>query len=261
MPQHTTEATVVYTLNDLESWSYDGTSLAVLGHPIEHSISPPMQNAALAEMTRRDTRFANWRYFKFDITAGDLPKALSFLHAKKFLGLNLTVPHKVQVVDLVDTIDPTAQRMGAVNTLNWKPGGYHGCNTDGFGFEKALLEDLKAEITGSDIILLGAGGAARAIAAQCLHSGCRTLWIGNRNPERLRSLIEISLMEILGKSESPNCVRGFDLLDIPDDLPTTGILINATSLGLKTDDPAPLTLDQFDNKGKDHLHPKKVPLK
>jgi len=243
MPSLPPEASVVYSLNDLENWSFAGTSLAVLGHPIEHSISPRMQNTALAEMAIGDERFADWRYFKFDIPSGNLPEALALLHARKFLGVNLTVPHKVQAVDLVEAVDPSALDMGAVNTLQWKPGGYHGFNTDGYGFEEALREDLHAEIGGAEIILLGAGGAARAVAAQCLQSGCRTLWIGNRDPGRLQALLDI----LEKNTSTPERLSGFDLLNPPSELPSTGILVNTTSLGLKSGDPPPLALDRFDN--------------
>ena len=243
MPSPPPEASVVYSLNDLEHWSFEGTSLAVLGHPIEHSISPRMHNAALAEMAAQNECFADWRYFKFDIPPGNLSEALALLHERKFLGINLTVPHKVHAIDLVDVVDPSARDLGAVNTLQWEPSGYHGFNTDGYGFEKALRKDLNTEIGGAEIILLGAGGAARAVAAQCLQSGCRTLWIGNRDPGRLKAL-----MDILKKNTAnPERMSGFDLLNPPGDLPSTGILVNATSLGLKSGDPSPLTLGQFDN--------------
>ncbi len=243
MPSLSPEASVVYSLNDLENWSYTGTSLAVLGHPIEHSISPRMHNAALAEMAAQNERFADWRYFKFDIPPVNLSEALALLHARKFIGINLTVPHKVQAVDLVEAVDPSARDMGAVNTLHWEPGGYHGFNTDGYGFEEALRNDLKAEIGGAEIILLGAGGAARAVAAKCLESGCRTLRIGNRDPGRLKALLDI----LEKNTATPERLSGFDLLNPPGDLPSAGILVNATSLGLKSGDPPPMALEHFDN--------------
>src|SRR5262245_35192218 len=79
----------VLRLADLEGWSRPGTSLAVLGHPIKHSISPPMHNAALAELTAADRSFADWKYFRFEIHPDDLPRALELLHARKFRGVNL----------------------------------------------------------------------------------------------------------------------------------------------------------------------------
>src|SRR5690606_17802602 len=108
----------VFTLRDLETWARPGTSLAVLGHPIKHSISPAMHNAALSDLAARDPAYSDWRYFRFDIPPEDLARALELLHAKRFLGINLTVPHKVIAVDQVARIDPAAKPVGAVNTLH-----------------------------------------------------------------------------------------------------------------------------------------------
>ena len=115
----------VFTLADLETWSFPGTALAVLGHPIKHSISPVMHNAALAELARSDKRYASWKYFRFDIPPEDLPRALELLRGKNFRGLNLTVPHKVIAFDLIAAIDPAAKPIGAVNTLLATDQGWH----------------------------------------------------------------------------------------------------------------------------------------
>ncbi|HEY9249354.1 MAG TPA: shikimate dehydrogenase, partial [Rariglobus sp.] len=123
----------IYTLADLDTWSCPGTALAVLGHPIKHSVSPPMHNAALARMAADDPRFATWRYFRFDIAPDDLPAALEKFHARGFAGLNLTVPHKIIAFDRVATLDPAARPIGAVNTLRRTSAGWHGYNTDGYG--------------------------------------------------------------------------------------------------------------------------------
>jgi len=96
------------SLEDLDGWRFGGTALAVLGHPIGHSISPPMHNAALARMAKADGRFGDWRYFRFDVPPERLPEALKRLHEKRFLGVNLTIPHKVDAVPLVASIDPGA---------------------------------------------------------------------------------------------------------------------------------------------------------
>src|SRR5688572_14091980 len=116
----------VLTLHDLESWSRAGTSLAVLGHPIKHSISPAMHNAALAELARTDSQFAEWKYVRCEIHPDDLPRALGVLHAKKFCGVNLTVPHKIIAFDHVAEIDSAARPVGAVNTLRWSERGWRG---------------------------------------------------------------------------------------------------------------------------------------
>ncbi len=231
----------VYLLTDLENWKFEGVSLAVIGHPIAHSVSPAMHNAALSLMSDDDSRFTNWRYFKFDILPEDLSSALPLFYKKNFVGLNLTLPHKVEAVPLIAKVDPAAQHVGAVNTLHWQDDGYHGYNTDGYGFEKAIQQDLDTELKEATVILLGAGGAGRSAAVQCLEGECVVLWIGNRNQERLAALLNS-----LGTHRSFSKVAGFTLSSPPPDLPETGLLINATSLGLQKEDPSPIDLDRFD---------------
>ena len=126
------------SLADLDGWSFPGTALAVLGHPIKHSISPAMHNAALASLAVATPRFSNWRYFRFEVHPDDLPRALDLFHAKNFHGLNLTVPHKVLAVDRVAAIEPIARPIGAINTLRHTPAGWRGHNTDGYGLAAAI---------------------------------------------------------------------------------------------------------------------------
>ena len=230
-----------YTLSQLEQWSFKGTALAVIGHPIEHSISPNMHNAALSAMAEEDAAFREWEYFRFDIPPDVLSDAIPLFHSHRFRGINLTLPHKVQVLDLLREIDPMARSMGAVNTLDWRPEGYSGYNTDGFGLSRALESDLGTRLEAESVILLGAGGAARAAAVQCLECGCRELWIGNRTVSRLETMLTA-----LSEWKDSNRVRGFNLAEIPPELPCSGVLINATSLGLREDDPSPIDMGRFD---------------
>lgn len=230
-----------YDLNALKHWDFTGTALAVVGHPIEHSISPHMHNAALRQLGDEHSKFQTWRYFKFDIKTPELKEALRLFHAKGFLGLNLTVPHKVTAVPLVKTTTAEAHRIGAVNTLLRQEDGYIGYNSDGYGLERALDKEFDVTLRTATIILLGAGGAARAAAVQCLQAGCRNLWIGNRSTERLKTLLHAL------KGLAPlRCIRPFPLTHLPTELPRTGIVINATSLGLRPNDPAPIDLKAFE---------------
>lgn len=230
----------VFTLADLERWSMKGVFLGVIGHPIGHSISPPMHNAALAAMAEEETDFGNWEYHRFDIKADQLGPALDKMHSLGFRGLNLTIPHKVEAVALLTEIDPAAEQMGAVNTLLWQPQGYKGFNTDGYGLEQALLLGLDVKIENETIILLGAGGAARAAAIHCLQKNCREIWVGNRNQDRLQRLLTR-----LGQVAPGAKVNGFDLAEPIANLPSEGVLINATSLGLGEGDPSPISLQNF----------------
>jgi len=230
----------VLTLHELETWSRTGTSLAVLGHPIAHSISPPMHNAALAELARDDARFADWKYFRFDITPNELPRALDLLHAKNFRGVNLTVPHKRIAFDRVAQIDPAARPAGAVNTLRWAEEGWHGFNTDGYGLTAAIQENLGTEFAGHHVILLGAGGAARGASVECLQRGCASLWVANRTRENLEQLLA-TLAAV--RPDIPR--RGFSPASLPTDLPLGAIVVNATSAGLRASDAPPIVLSDL----------------
>ena len=156
----------VLTLADLKHWSFNGTALAVLGHPIGHSLSPAMHTAALKQQAKKAKAYATWTYFRFDVPPADLGKALKALHQAKFHGINLTVPHKVLAVSMVSKIDPAARAIAAVNTLRFTKSGYHGFNTYGYGLAAAIWQSMKLRMKGRDVILLGAGGAARGAAVE-----------------------------------------------------------------------------------------------
>ncbi len=205
----------VLTLSDLDNWSFPGTALAVLGHPIKHSISPQMHNSALATMGQTDAAFDSWRYFRFDVPPADLPEALTKLHAAGFLGLNLTVPHKVLAFDLIEHVDPSAQPIGAVNTLKRTATGWHGHNTDGYGLATAVAETL----------------------VECLAQGCASLHIANRTEAN-----RVTLIADLAPLDRDIPVAGFAPSDPPHNLPPNALVINATSAGLKPEDPLPIDL-------------------
>jgi shikimate dehydrogenase len=228
------------TLADLEHWSFAGTALAVVGRPVAHSLSPEMHNAALAHLAQAQPKFRDWRYFKFDIAPADLPRALQLFHEKKFHGLNLTVPHKALAVELLAAGDPLVRIAGAANTLSRDATGWRGTNTDGYGLATALREELRIALAGTPVLLLGAGGAARAAAVECLQQNCAALWIGNRSAASLSAL-----MTSLRPLSSPTPPRGFDLHHPPADLPAGCLVINATSLGLAPQDATPLDLSKI----------------
>ena len=245
----------VYTLADLKNWPPErahfpanGVALAVIGHPIAHSLSPVMHNAALKALAKTNVKFSDWRYFKFDIAPEDLGESLALFHKNEFRGLNLTVPHKALAVRHVDDINSFARDAGATNTLHHAGSWWKGYNTDGIGLSGALAQDLNTKLKGEHVILLGAGGAARAAALECAQSGCTSLWIANRTSSTLNALLAD-----LQKSSSFNPatrLNGFDPQNPPTDLPENSVVINATSLGLKLDDAAPLDLAQIPRPAK-----------
>jgi shikimate dehydrogenase len=242
----------IFTLDDLRQWSRPGVSLAVLGSPIAHSRSPRMHNAALAELVAQGAaELADWRYYKFEVPPERLEEALPLFFERGFKGLNLTLPHKVLALPLLARLEESGAAAGAVNTLVAGPGGYTGHNTDGAGFARALREGLGVGLAGAVVVLLGAGGAARAIAATALREGCRELWIGNRDAGRLAALAECLRKSSPGADERLHFFRlgnagavadaGAGTTALPGTaLPREAVVINATSLGLKPGDPSPM---------------------
>ncbi len=227
----------VYTFADLQTWSRAGTWLAVVGHPIRHSLSPAMHTAALAALGATDARLADWHYTRFDIAPEDLPAALGLFHARRFRGINLTVPHKVLAFDRVAAVDPTARPIGAINTLSWTEAGWRGCNTDSYGVAAALRDDLGVALPGAPVLLLGAGGAARGAAVEFLRQGVAALWIVNRTRAHLEALLA-DLRPLAGAA----ALRGFAPNEIPPDLPAGLVVVNSTSAGLRPEDPSPFDL-------------------
>ena len=188
-----TDAEKVFTLADLRAWTRAEPSFAVLGRPIAHSLSPKMHNAALdaAARERSAPELAARRYFRFEIAPEELGEALPLFFEENFLGLNLTIPHKVEALPLLKKISPEAAGIGAANTLARDDalGGWRGENTDGSGFARAAEMSLGVKLAGTRVVLLGAGGAARAIAATALAQGCAELTIVNRSRDRAEALV------------------------------------------------------------------------
>jgi shikimate dehydrogenase len=228
----------VYTLEDLDHWPISGTSLAVLGHPVKHSLSPQMHNAAIAELAKSDKQFGNWTYYKFDIPPDRLTEALEKFHIKRFKGLNLTVPHKVLATQLVTVGEPEVEISGACNTLLYTDSGYTGYNTDLYGMTQAIETDFRIKLKDRKIILLGAGGAARAAAIACANAGVEHLTLANRTVSKLDTIVE-SLDRLPHKPAIKTCQLPGKLSFDCDDL----LVINATSLGLNPEDPAPVDLE------------------
>jgi shikimate dehydrogenase len=192
-----------------------------------------MHNAALATISG----FAGWRYFPFDVPPADLAAALDIMGSYGFHGINLTVPHKVLAFSMVSSLDDGADEVGAVNTLLREGSGWRGFNTDGYGLATSLREDLGIGLGGTPVVLLGAGGAARGAAVECLRAGCAGLWIINRTRSNLDSLLA-HVSPIARKIP----VKALDLSAAARGLPKGAVVINATSAGLHRDDPAPVDL-------------------
>jgi shikimate dehydrogenase len=230
-----------FLLDQLCSLQSNEVGLAVLGYPIKHSISPQIHTAALEALALGDPAFACWNYRKIEVLPEHLSTALPRLVELGFRGLNLTIPHKVEVLPLLSDIDPQAEIMGAVNTLKWENNGWHGYNTDGYGLSLAIRNAFQKSLSDFHILVLGSGGAARAAVAQCLFEGCSRLAIYNRSPARAHALSQTFL-------QNKNHLS-ITVVDSPCDPFGNNehplLVINATSLGLRADDPSPIDLSVF----------------
>ena len=224
-------------LADLGRWPADCTGLGLFGYPAAHSLSPVIHNAALSALVGQEPAFGSWRYAKFEVAPGELGEALRLAHARGFRGLNLTSPHKEAVLAHVESADDFTRQASAANTLVRTSTGWHATNTDGGGMIDSLQADLGIVLRSRDVILLGAGGAARAAALQCVREGAHSLWIGNRGRERLDALL--AHLAPLARDAD---LHGFTFERMDTALPAGAVLINATSAGLAKEGAAPVDL-------------------
>lgn len=232
----------VYTFTDLKSCGSKKLKppvrLGVFGKPVAHSLSPQMQNAALEKSDLK------MRYARFEIAPGELPDALKLLRDFDFIGVNLTVPHKVAALPLLDEADETARQVGAVNTIKIDAGKVRGFNTDGKGFSRAIREEFSVDLRDLRVVVTGAGGAARAIAFQCAKENCERLVIANRDLEKAKRLVE----ELRGFFAGPRVLGPVPRLQaIAADeaawrfqIANADLVVNATPLGLSRGDAAPI---------------------
>jgi shikimate dehydrogenase len=159
--------------------------VAVLGDPVEGNPTSIMQNAAFEHAG------LDWRYLDIRVTAEDLPKAITAARVLGFGGLNCTIPHKVAVIPLLDGLEPSAEISGACNTIVRQPDGrLIGSNTDGSGFVWSI-RDAGYDPAGLDVVLLGAGGAARAVAVELATAGAKRVTIANRTAPNRDELVGI----------------------------------------------------------------------
>ena len=146
----------------------------IFGFPVEHSFSPRMHNAAFSYLK------LNYIYVPFAVPPQALAPAVAGIRALNLAGVNITIPHKEQVISFLDEITPPARLIGAVNTIVNQAGHLIGHNTDGAGFLRALKEEMNFQPAGKKILLLGAGGGARAVAVALALAGAAQFTIANR---------------------------------------------------------------------------------
>lgn len=203
--------------------NYLAELVGVFGHPVAENPTVVMQEAAFKELG------LNWRYLTIEVFPEDLADAMRGLRVFNMRGINLTIPHKVEVLKYLDEVASDAQLMGAVNTVRRDRQRLIGENTDGKGFLRSLVEDAHQDPDGKRVVVLGAGGAARAISVELALAGTRHIMVVNRSAKRGRELtallndktpVEALFVQWEAKYEVP---------------PETDILVNATSIGLFPD--------------------------
>lgn len=153
----------------------------VMGHPIGHSLSPHLHNMLMKELGHEGV------YVPFHVLPTKLNEAVKGAHALGINGVNVTIPHKEKVMDYLFDVDPLARQIGAVNTLHYKEEGYVGYNTDADGFLRSLAYEDVA-ITDKVVVIIGAGGAAKALTILCAAQKAKKIIIMNRNISRAEKL-------------------------------------------------------------------------
>ncbi len=189
---------------------------AVIGSPVRHSLSPALHNAGFAAAG------VDWVYTAFEVAPGEAEAALDAMRVFGLGGLSVTMPHKEAVAELVDELDPAAAALRSVNTVvPLGDGRLKGYSTDGAGFVASLTAQ-GVEIAGRSVGVLGAGGAARAIIDAMVRAGAAKITVVNRSAERANAAADLA--------------GGLGRAGRPDDIGDCEIVVNATSVGMGTDD-------------------------
>lgn len=210
--------------------------VAVIGHPVFHSLSPRMHQSAFNRLK------LDYLYLAFDISPRNLKKGVEALKQLGFRGFNVTVPHKETIIPLLDQISSEVKAIGAVNTVLIEDGKLKGFNTDGAGLTESMRRGWGFSVRNRQVMILGAGGAAKAASAQFALEGAKKIGIANRTRSK-----GIALKKRL-KKYFPNveaAVFGLDSPDLKNFLRQADLLINTTSVGLHPGDPSLLPTDYF----------------
>jgi shikimate dehydrogenase len=241
----TNPTTERYTLADLEKWAEIARDidppiqLGVFGDPIAHSLSPQIQNAALRACGIKA------QYARFHIRANELRSALLLLRKLDFVGINLTVPHKIAAFTQVDEANESATRAGAVNTVRVRDEKLIASNTDGEGFLRAIRTEFSIDLRDLRVMIIGAGGGTgRAIAWQCALENCERLVLVNRTLAKASKLVDklgpcFTGARVLGPAARLEAIAS-DETALRAQLADIDLIVNATPLGMNPSDPTPI---------------------
>jgi shikimate dehydrogenase len=202
--------------------------LGLFGNPVKHTASPAMHNAAFAALKLNNV------YLPFEITPENLESAVSGLRALNFVGVNVTIPYKQDVMPFLDGVSNDARLIGAVNTIRLEGKRLIGYNTDGRGFLRFLQDDAGISIKGKKITLVGAGGAGRAVSVQSALEGAKQITIADSDAGRAKVLADhIS-------SKLPKCPAqsvAMETKEFAEAIGGADIVVDATPLGMHVSDP------------------------
>lgn len=203
--------------------NYQAEVVGVFGQPVAENPTGVMQEAGF------EAAGLNWRYLNFEVPPSRLGAAMQAMDALGMRGINLTIPHKVAVIEHLDELSPEAQAIGAVNTVRIDGGKKIGENTDGKGFLRGLRNDAQVDPGGKRVVMLGAGGAARAIGTELVLAGASDLLVANRSRERGETMVADLREATGGNVRFERWLGTFEVRGACD------LLVNATSVGLYPD--------------------------
>ncbi|MEC9035674.1 MAG: shikimate dehydrogenase [Verrucomicrobiota bacterium] len=231
-----------FTITDLKNWraiseQFDVPALlSVFGNPVEHSLSPQLHNPALKFCDIKS------QYVKIKVQEDEFQEALNLIKDNGFHGTNCTVPLKFAAISACDSVDESARRMGAVNTIRFENGKALGSNSDGPGLVRAIREEFSIDLSDLRVMILGAGGGAgRAVAIQCAIEKVERLVLVNRTEKKVRPVYDEVAKDLkethIHASPSRLKMTGLSKPELEEELGDIDLIINASSLGMKNSDP------------------------
>lgn len=196
--------------------------VGILGYPLSHSLSPVMQNMAFKYYNLNNV------YVPIEVKPEDLEIIVKAIRGMNFIGFNVTVPHKIEVVKYLDEMDKLAELIGAVNTVVVKDGNLKGYNTDGIGFLKSFQENTNESIEGKRVFILGAGGASRAVSMTLAMNKAEKVYICNRTYEKAERLSQ----DINTKIGNVSAAVPMEYEKMKEVIYDSDVFINTTTVGM-----------------------------
>lgn len=250
----TPQSTIAYS--QLDNWTPSDKTIAVIGD--EAVFHARLHQASLGTLISINPQLAEWKFQAVEATQENLREVIKKLHDKKVWGIVVTRPLKTPTLKLL-TIDimakkgenspqplgsaeDIAERVGAVNLMTWRPNGYWGISTDGSAWGKALQSTLNQKPRGKQLVIVGAGAVARAVAVEALTTGCRDLWIGNRTQENAWDAVDQIVPSINMRSRS----HTFNLIKPSPKVPQKALIINTLPDDARDEGNPALDLSRFD---------------